>query len=245
MFDLTHIALFFICALTSAFTAGLGVGGGAILLVLLPNFLAPNVVIPIHGATQLMSNTSRLLFDWKTVSWSLVRPYVPGALMGGVLGYYLLNLFEFNNLPLILGVFILVCTWTDVIRRLSVLFGNMFLLGLFQTSASLFVGAVGLIMPPILVRQGLSRNEVISTQAAMVSFMHAFKVATYVAAGFAFREHWQLMVLMLAGSAFGSYAGRFLRDAIPEQRGLWLMKWLVTVLAMQLVLKYIITTYLK
>ena len=245
MIDLSHIALFFICMLTSAFTAGLGVGGGAILLVLLPNFLAPSVVIPIHGATQLMSNASRLLFDWKTVSWPLARPYIPGALMGGVLGYFLLDLFEFNLLPLILGVFILVCTWTSIIRRMSILFDNMFLLGVFQTCASLFVGAIGLIMPPILIRQGLNRNQVISTQAAMVSFMHAFKVATYMAAGFAFRDHRQLMVLMLTGSAFGSYAGRFLRDAIPEQRGLWLMKWLVTVLALQLVLKYLFAVYFK
>ena len=237
MDHLTQLGLFFICVLTSAMTAGIGVGGGVVLLGILPNFLAPAIVIPIHGATQLASNISRFVFDWRAVRWDLVKPYVPGALLGGVIGYFLLDDFSFEYLPLILGVFILLCTWTDLIGQMGRVLGNMFVLGGFQTFLSLFVGAIGLILPPILFKKGLSKNDVIATQSALMTTMHGFKVAAYVGAGFAFREHISLMVLMLTGSAIGSFLGQRIRHKIPEKEGIFAMKWAITALAIQLVVK--------
>ena len=241
MLDLSQIALFFICALTSAFTASVGVGGGVILLAILPNFLAPAIVIPIHGATQLMSNVSRFVFDWRMVRWDLVKPYLPGALLGGLVGFYFLDVFQFDYLPLILAVFILLCTWTDLVVRLGVVLGNMFFLGGVQTFLSLFVGAIGLIVPPILFKKGLNKDAVIATQSVFMSGMHGFKVAAYVAAGFAFREHWVVMVLMLVGSSFGSYIGQRWRNKIPEQAGIRVMKWLITALALQLIVSFVLS----
>ena len=46
---------------TSALTAAMGVGGGVVLLALMAQVVPPNVLIPLHGAAQLMSNTARVV----------------------------------------------------------------------------------------------------------------------------------------------------------------------------------------
>ncbi len=237
MLTWTDGALFALCATTSAITSALGVGGGMLLLVFLSNLLAPNLVVPIHGATQLVSNVSRLALDWRLVPWrKMMLPFIPGALVGAVLGYFTLGWFSFKYLPLILGVFILLITWTRLIHALGVMFNRMLVLGAWMTGTSLFIGSMGLMLPPILLHKGLKKDEVILTQSAMMGMMHALKVATYVATGFAFFSYGQMMALMLTGSLCGTYAGKFMRGRINEQRGVWILKWVTTLAAIQLVL---------
>lgn len=237
MLTWTDGALFALCATTSAITSAIGVGGGILLLAFLSNLLSANLVIPIHGATQLVSNLSRSLLDWRLVQWRrLMLPFLPGALLGGAVGYLMLGRFSFEHLPLILGVFILLITWTRLIQSLGVLFNNMTVLGAWLTSSSLFIGSMGLMLPPILLHKGLSKDEVILTHSAMMSVMHAFKVAAYVLTGFAFFQYASMMALMLAGSLVGTYAGKFLRGRINEQRGVWILKWVTTLAVIQLII---------
>lgn len=230
-------SLLLLCTFTSAMTAAVGAGGGTLLLAFLPNVLAANLVIPIHGATQLVSNLSRLALDWRIVRWrDIILPYLPGALLGGVVGYFALGRFSFDYLPLILAVFVLLVTWTNLVQRSGILLNQMTILGFVQTALSLFVGAFGMVVPAILLRKGLKKDETIVTQSAMIAIMHAFKVATYVAAGFAFLTYGRLMLVMLAGSVAGSVIGKRLRGKINEARGVWLMKWLITLTALQLLI---------
>ena len=49
------------------------------------------------------------------------------------------------------------------------------------------------------------------------------------------------MVLMLAGSSFGSYIGQRWRNKIPEQAGIRVMKWLITALALQLIVSFVLS----
>lgn len=235
MVTMNEAGLFALCALTSALTAVIGVGGGMTLLATLPNVLAPNLVIPIHGATQLISNVSRLVLDWRLAAWHLIWPFLPGAVIGAVLGFLVLDGFSFEYLPLILGVFILLVTWTKLVQRSGVLFNNMTVLGIFLTSTSLFIGSMGLILPSVLLHQGLKKDEVLMTQSAMMSVMHTFKVVAYIASGFAFWHYGGLMAMMLSGSVLGSFVGKHLRGRINEQRGIWLLKWTVTAMAVQLI----------
>jgi hypothetical protein len=44
---------------TSLIAAAVGIGGGLGLLSVTPSFLPVSAVVPLHGATQLVSNASR------------------------------------------------------------------------------------------------------------------------------------------------------------------------------------------
>ena len=59
---------------TSALAGITGLGGGVILLGLMPMFLTASTVISIHGAAQLSSNASRVWFGRHNLNLTHFRP---------------------------------------------------------------------------------------------------------------------------------------------------------------------------
>lgn len=220
---------------TSLIAAAVGIGGGLGLLSVMPSFLPIAAVVPLHGVTQFVSNTSRFAFDYREAETKLLPAYVAGACLGGAVGYFFIGALPDLYLTAILGVFILLCTWTGLVKRLGTVVTSFFSLAFVQTFLSLFVASVGLISQPVLIKQGLPKNRVIVTHAMQMSVLHGLKVAAFVAAGFPFLRYWQIMVVMIAASAAGSYAGGLVRDRIPEKWGAIALKVGMTFFALKMV----------
>ena len=109
--------------------------------------------------TQFSGSTFGHSHTWRMVPWQKVMlPYLPGALIGGVLGYFALGRFSVAFLPIILGVFILLVTWTQWVQRFGMWLHNMSLLGGVQTFFALFVGTLGWLSAPILLQKGLKKR---------------------------------------------------------------------------------------
>lgn len=226
--------LIVIACFTSALTAALGLGGGVMLLAVMPLYMPFTAAIPLHGAVQMASNLSRFLVDIKQVRWEYVPIYFVGALVGVVLGYLFLGKIPETYLPLGLGVFILLVTWTQLVKRLGKLLGNLGVVASVQAFFSLFIGSTGLISPPILLQKGLSKDEVIVTHSVHMTIMHSFKIAAFMAAGVAFWEYGALIAGMILASIVGSWGGGKLRRFIPEKQGKAVLKLLITLLAFKL-----------
>ena len=64
----TSVALMLLALFTSTITAITGVGGGMVLVAVLSSFLAPSILIPVHGATQLSSNILRAIVGCKEIT---------------------------------------------------------------------------------------------------------------------------------------------------------------------------------
>ena len=71
----TLLVLALVAFATAAFSAIVGMGGGIVLLAVLLFFLDPLVVIPLHGAIQLVSNGSRAVAQRRHLQWSLIWRY--------------------------------------------------------------------------------------------------------------------------------------------------------------------------
>jgi uncharacterized membrane protein YfcA len=220
---------------TSLIAAAIGVGGGLGLLSVMPSFLPVSAVVPLHGATQLVSNASRFLFDRHNAEMRLLPGYLAGACAGGALGYVFIGRLPDLYLSAALGVFILLCTWTGLVKRLGRFITNFFSLAFIQTFLSLFVASVGLISQPVLIKQGLQKNRVIVTHAMQMSVLHGLKVAVFIAAGFPFLRYWQITLAMIVASAAGSYVGSIFRDRIPERLGAIALKAGITFFALRMV----------
>ena len=72
--------------LTSILSAVAGLGGGVILLLVIAQFVAPTVAIPIQGSIQLVSNGSRAALlrhqiSWPVVGWVSILLF-PASLIG-------------------------------------------------------------------------------------------------------------------------------------------------------------------
>jgi uncharacterized protein len=221
--------------LTSVVTAAVGIGGGLGLLSVMPSFIPMAAVVPVHGMTQLVSNASRFMFGWRDAETRLLPSYAAGAGVGSVVGYLFVGSLPDIALSALLGVFILLCTWTGLVRRLGRLLTNFFSLAFIQTFLSLFVASVGLMSQPVLLRQGLAKNRVIVTHAMQMSVLHALKVAVFFAAGFPFLRYWQVTVAMMLASAAGSLAGGRLRERIPERAGAIALKASITFFAAKMI----------
>lgn len=226
--------------LTSLLTAALGIGGGLGLLSVMPVFLPMSAVVPVHGVTQLVSNASRFVFDYRHAEWRLLPGYLAGACLGGAAGYLFIGCVPDLWLSAALGVFILLCTWTNLVKKLGRVITGFFPLAFIQTFLSLFVASVGLISQPVLIKQGLAKNRVIVTHAMQMSVLHGLKVAVFVAAGFPFLHYWQIMLVMTAASAAGSYAGGFFRDRIPERVGVIALQAGITFFACKMILDVVL-----
>ena len=229
------IALSSVSFATSLITAAIGIGGGLGLLSVMPSFLPIAAVVPVHGVTQFVSNTSRFLFDHRQAETRLLPAYFAGACVGGAIGYFFVGRVPDLYLSAALGVFILLSTWTSLVKLLGRYVTNFFSLAFIQTFLSLFVASVGLISQPVLIKQGLPKNRVIVTHAMQMSVLHGLKVAAFVAAGFPFLRYWDLTLAMIAASAAGSYVGGWFRDLIPERPGAIALKAGITFFALKMV----------
>jgi uncharacterized membrane protein YfcA len=185
----------------------------------MPSFMPMAAVVPLHGMTQFVSNASRFVFDYRKADTHLLPAYFTGACFGSIVGYFFIGRIPDLYLSAALGVFILLCTWTGLVTKLGKLFTNFFSIAFIQTFLSLFVASVGLILQPVLIKQGLPKNRVIVTHAMQMSVLHGLKVFAFVAAGFPFMRYWDIAAVMIVASAAGTYFGGFFRDRIPEKLG--------------------------
>ncbi len=79
---MTEFPLVPLALLTSMLAATLGMGGGVILIAVMPGFVPPAAIIPIHAVTQLASNLSRAAFGWRHIDRAMVMPVAIGAVAG-------------------------------------------------------------------------------------------------------------------------------------------------------------------
>lgn len=213
-----------------------GIAGGVMLIAVMPAFLPPAAIIPLHGLVQITSNVSRAVLGARHVQWRIVRDYGAGAVVGALLGSRLVPLFAWDNLPVLLGLFILVFTWMPKLRgeaRVPLKFG---LLGLVQTAMSLFVGVAGPLNMPFLLRENLGRDRTVITHSVQMTIMHLLKVVTFGLLGFSFSPYLQLVAGMTAGAILGSWVGTRLRSHVPERVFRHAVRVLITLLAMRMLL---------
>jgi uncharacterized protein len=232
--ELILITASFLTSLTSAIG---GIAGGVMLIAVMPSFLPPAAVIPIHGVIQITSNVSRALFGIRHIQWRIVRDYGVGCVIGALLGSRLVPLFSWDNLPLLLGVFILLFTWMPKPSgeaRWPLKFG---VLGVLQTALSLFIGVAGPLNMPFLLRENLGRDRTVITHSVQMTFMHLMKVITFGLLGFAFAPYWQLVIGMTAGAILGSWVGTKVRAYVPENVFRHGVRILITVLAVRMLLQ--------
>ena len=229
------VAAFF----TSMVAAVGGIGGGVILIALMPGLLPPAAIIPVHGLVQISSNVSRAVLGFRDIAWPLALPYFAGAVVGAVIGSRFISDFHWEWMPLFLGAFILVTTWMPRISRAPDVPAKFALLGAVQTALSLFVGISGPMNMPFLLRENLGRDRTVVTHAVQMTGTHVFKVVAFGLAGFVFGPYWMLVAGMIVAAMLGSYAGTRVRGYVSEALFKKGLKVLITLLAVRMMVRVV------
>ena len=233
---MSELALVPIVFLTSCLTAVIGMGGGVLLLMLMPGLVPTAAILPLHALTQLASNVSRAAFGWRSIDLRIVPAFTAGAVAGGWAGAEIYQGLDLRWLPAYIGLFILVFTWLPlpVVRG----GGNiaLALLGFCQTGLGMLAGATGPLGAAVLLQRNSQRDWLVVNTAVYMTLNHALRVAAYFALGFSYAPWWALVCGMVLAGICGSWVGTRLRGLVPQRDFHKWFRLLVSVLAVRMIL---------
>lgn len=228
----------YILGLTSFFTsviAGVvGFGGGMLLIAILPLFLSPSLIIPIHGITQLASNSSRMLFSISYVRWELLPKFLLGSLIGVILFGFLLSNISTKYVPIFIGFYIILNLWSKGFSAFIKKYESYYLIGMLQTGLGLIVGATGPLSQTVLTKKLSSKDEIIATSSMFMTISHLAKIPVFMVIGVSLFEHINLLLFMIAGSVIGSFIGTRLRIVSNNDKLIFVIKVLLTLMAVRM-----------
>ena len=230
-----ELALVPIVFLTSCLTAVIGMGGGVLLLMIMPGLVPTAALLPLHALTQLASNLSRAAFGWRAIDLAIVPAFTAGAVAGGWLGAQLYQALDLRWLPVFIGLFVLVFTWLP----LPLVRGGgqvaLAILGFCQTGLGMLAGATGPLGAAVLLQRNSERDWLVVNTAVYMTLNHALRLVAFFAIGFSFAPWWQLVTAMVVAGIFGSWVGTRLRALVPQRDFHTGFRLLVTVLALRMI----------
>ncbi|CAA6813419.1 MAG: Probable membrane transporter protein [uncultured Sulfurovum sp.] len=220
---------------TSTIAGVVGLGGGMILIAILPSFLPLNAIIPVHALTQMSSNFSRAIFGYKDVQLEVIPKFLLGSILGISVFASILYFISLEYVPLFIGFYILLSLWSETFNEKIKRYESYVVIGFFQTGLSIVVGATGPLANTLLVKDYDDKHVIVATAAALKSITHILKVIVFIFFGFVFSEYITLLTAMIIGAVAGSYAGTKLRDIIDGKKFLTILKVLLSLLAVKVI----------
>ncbi len=232
---MTELFLGIVTFFTSTIAAIVGLGGGMMLITILPSFLPINALIPVHGLTQMTSNLSRAVFGYKDVQYEVIPKFLLGSFLGIGIFASILNFISLEYVPLFIGVYILLSLWSEKFNERIKRYESYFLAGFFQTGLSIIVGATGPLTMTLLLKDYKNKDEVVATSAALMSLSHILKVFVFMYFGFVFFDYIGIIIAMVIGAIAGSWVGTKLRNIIDGKKFTIILKVLLTALAIKVI----------
>jgi uncharacterized membrane protein YfcA len=232
---MTELFLGIVTFFTSTIAAIVGLGGGMMLITILPSFLPINALIPVHGLTQMTSNLSRAVFGYKDVQYEVIPKFLLGSFLGIGIFASILNFISLEYVPLFIGVYILLSLWSEKFNEKIKRYESYFLAGFFQTGLSIVVGATGPLTMTLLLKDYKNKDKVVATSAALMSLSHILKVFVFMYFGFVFFDYIGIIIAMVIGAIAGSWVGTKLRNIIDGKKFTIILKVLLTALAIKVI----------
>jgi uncharacterized protein len=219
---------------TSALTAAFGIGGGVAMLGALAGTVPTPMVVAVHGVVQFGSNIGRAVLQRAHVLWRPVAIFAGGSIVGAGLGALVFVALNERLLLGLLGAFILLMTWIPKPRIPGLESTGMLIGGFIATFVTMFVGATGPFVQALFLPLGLEKRGLVASHAACMCIQHGLKVVAFGWLGFNFADWLPLMAAMIASGFLGTWMGTRLLEKMPEELFKTVLKWLLTVLALDL-----------
>lgn len=106
-------------------------------------FMAASIIFPVHGASQLASNASRVWFGWQDLRLDYMKEFLIGAVCGAIVFGVAVRFVSLELIPLLIGIYILLMQWSKTFDRLLKRANNFYTIASIQIGAGLFVGVSG------------------------------------------------------------------------------------------------------
>lgn len=235
MFETQSIVLYVTAFFTASISGAIGMVGGVILLSVMAQFYRMDILIPLHGLIQLVSNFSRATILFPSVNWKIGIVFIVGAILGGVAGSHFIISVPESYYKVGLGLFVLWVVFKPKPKKKIEIPGKWFLLGTIASFISLFVGTIGVLVGAFFLNEGLEKKQLAATQAICQFVVHLVKVAVFFSVGFVLGPHLGVFSGMIAMTLLGTYFGTRILDKMPEKTFYLALKILIVVLTARMI----------
>ncbi len=222
-------------ALGSFLTASLGVGGGVMLLGVMAQVLPPQLIIPLHGVAQLGSNAGRAAMSWRHIDWKLIAAFLPGAVVGALIGSFVLVALPPAVMYLTIALFILYLCWGPKLPKMVLGSWGTVLAGGVTTFITLFAGATGPLVAAFIKQIYADRFRTVATFAMAMSLQHVLKIAVFEIAGFPLEPWLPLLACMIVSGAIGTWVGLKLLKRMSDHYFQRIFNIALTLMALRLI----------
>ena len=221
--------------ITSTITASFGLGGGALLILIMVNILNPLAIVPVHAVIQISSNSTRAVMLREHIDLKYFTPFIFGSLIGvSIAGIILIDLPK-HIIQSLIGIFILYSIYVPQSRNIKISNKSIGLIGLISSFLTMFIGASGPIMAPFIKSFTKNRQSTVATQAAFMTWKHGIKIIVFIFLGFSFSEYIYLIIAMIIFGIFGTWTGKKILTNINEKIFGRVFYFILTILAIRLI----------
>lgn len=199
--------------------------GGGVPLILIPAIgycLGAAAVAPVLTIGMLFGHPQRVFLYWGEIDWQITGWYVPGAVIGASLGAFVFTQIQLQWLPIILGLVLLLSTFSYGLSEKNQLFQVRpwyFLpAALIHAFLSGITGSTGPLLNPLYLNYGLDKEQMIGTKAVHMSFVHGIKLITYAILGACTLSYWGYGVLIGLAALPGNWVGQMALKKLTQQQ---------------------------
>ena len=190
-----------------------------IMIPLISFFVGAAAVPPVLTTVMLCGHPQRLFLYWKYIDWRIIWWYLPGAIIGAIMGAIVYTRVQIEWLPVLLAVFLIISTFSytpkeDTTEKAFEVYPWYFLpSGFIFAFISGLIGSAGSLLNPLYINYGLLKEDLIGTKSAHLLVVHVVKIITYAIYGAL--NHTILVYGLLMGLA--AFPGNWLGQKILTQ----------------------------
>ncbi|MFD0928585.1 sulfite exporter TauE/SafE family protein [Methylophilus glucosoxydans] len=216
-----YLNVFLIAFIAFAISMVCGGGAGLLLIPILGHVLPASQVPAALSVGTSVSSLTKLYLFFQHINWRIVRHFLPLALLGVIVGAWLLSYLAPMYIELCMAIF-LVCNLPYLFKKTTApsadkpALSNHFLkfIGFLAGFISALTGAVGVLFNGVYLRYGLSKEEIIATRAANEIFLHIVKLGLYAYFGLFTLKALTIGILVAIAAVAATYLMKYVLPKI-------------------------------
>jgi uncharacterized protein len=213
----------FVASFVAWFLSMLAGGGSPFILIpMISLLLGAQAVAPVITTGLLIGNAQRGLAFWSDVDWRVTAWYVPGAVVGALIGCYGLTQIHVEGLQLLLGVGLLVMVANYLLApkesQFTVKVWYFLPLSFINAIGSGLIGSTGPVMNPVYLSYGLEKEAMVATKALNKTALHLIKLIAYASFGSLSQEYIAYGLVIGLGAIPANWLGKLVLAKMSAQQ---------------------------
>ncbi len=200
------------------------VAGGGSSLILMPIIglsLGALAIPPVITTGAIFGNSERSIAYWKKINWEVIKWELPGAIIGGCLGAFILTTMKMEWLGILIALFLLISTVKYIIKpgnkAFTVRVWYFLPVGFLYAFLSGIIGGTVPILLPLYLNYGLEKEELLGTQAINRLVVHLIKLTAYTYFGILKLPFLGYGIILGLAALIGNWLGHITLQKISEQ----------------------------